>query len=103
MGVRGMTLNGRQLVVRTRPLIDIVSDPVARVRRPDEWEKALVELTAIMQDKRQWNVFRPKAGCRTTHATNNIGDGRLAWLREFCTDELGYTPPRIRTNGGRRR
>ena len=99
MGVRGMTLNGRQLVVRTRPLIDIVSDPVARVRRPDEWEKALVELSAIMQERHQWGVFKPKAGCRTTHAANNIGRQRLAWLRQFCIDELGYRPPRSGGNG----
>jgi len=95
-----MTYNGQQLVRQLKPRIDTASDPLAKLYHNQEWQHAIDELRIIMSNQRQWDTINTiQPGSQSNHVLLHIGKQRLAWLRQFCVDELGYRPPRSGGNG----
>lgn len=81
---------GKKALANTlRPLVDIVSDPLAPCRRPTEWQQAKAELDVILADDRHWEKMEEiLPGCTTNFFLRNIGRERFEWMRQYRRDEL---------------
>ena len=78
----------RRLAREVTPLIDILSDPLAEVRKPKEFKKARRELKTLLSNPEIWKtIHRVKRGNKSNHLLNHLGTKRVQYLEWFYQNE----------------
>lgn len=80
-----------RLAREIKPKVDLLADPLAKSRFPEEYSQAHDELIIILQNPKHWKALHTlKNGARYNRAVNQLGPKRMEWLEGFYLSEVKY-------------